>query len=143
MAAETNLLRLEANRTVLSATLQQMRRDRPKRQQLHESAYARLLARLDSLPVIEQAKGILMAESGCDPDEAFDMLRLASQRTNVKVRDLASGIVERAVQRGRQQRARDSVVPLHRRTPRAAQPPARSSLPSGGAPTAAASDASA
>jgi AmiR/NasT family two-component response regulator len=51
--------------------------------------------------VIEQAKGVLMAQAGCRPDEAFDILRRASQRTNVKVRDLAADIVERASGGGR------------------------------------------
>jgi hypothetical protein len=53
----------------------------------------RLEARLASLPVIEQAKGILMARQGCDPDEAFDVLRRASHRKNLKVRELAKEIV--------------------------------------------------
>jgi hypothetical protein len=44
--------------------------------------------------VIEQAKGIIMAQDGCGPEEAFDVLRRASQRTNVKVRELAAQIVE-------------------------------------------------
>jgi AmiR/NasT family two-component response regulator len=35
------------------------------------------------MPVIEQAKGILIAQTGCTPEEAFDMLRRASQRSNV------------------------------------------------------------
>ena len=43
--------------------------------------------------VIEQAKGILMAAQHCDADEAFDLLVRASQRENVKVRDLAVRIV--------------------------------------------------
>lgn len=62
---------------------------------LTEVAYEHLLARLQSMSVIEQAKGILMAESRCTPDEAFAMLRAASQRSNVKVRDLAQQIVAR------------------------------------------------
>jgi ANTAR domain len=66
-----------------------------ERENLREAAYARLLARLDTMPVIEQAKGILMAESRCSPDNAFAMLRAASQRSNVKVRDLAEEIVGR------------------------------------------------
>jgi len=46
--------------------------------------------------VIEQAKGILMARSpDMTPDEAFDMLRSASQRENVKLRDIALRLVER------------------------------------------------
>jgi AmiR/NasT family two-component response regulator len=35
-----------------------------------------------------------MAREGCDEDTAFDMLRRASQRTNVKLRDIARQIVE-------------------------------------------------
>ena len=45
---------------------------------------------------IEQAKGILMAQSpGINADDAFDLLRRASQRENVKLRDVAKRIVER------------------------------------------------
>jgi hypothetical protein len=50
-------------------------------------------ARLDTMPMIEQAKGILMAQQGCGPDEAFDLLRRASQRFNVPVRVLAARLV--------------------------------------------------
>ena len=45
------------------------------------------------MPVIEQAKGILMAQQRCGPDEAFDLLRQASQRFNVPVRVLAARLV--------------------------------------------------
>jgi hypothetical protein len=86
-------LQLEDTRAHLRATKEQVRAGRSARQALHESAYARLRARLESLPVIEQAKGIVMAQAGCGPDEAFELLRLASQRTNVKVRDLAADLV--------------------------------------------------
>jgi hypothetical protein len=95
------LQRLEDSRDQLRSTRAQIRAGRSERELLHESAYARLQARLESLPVIEQAKGILMAQAGCGPDEAFDMLRRASQRTNVRVRDLAAEIVGRSVTRGR------------------------------------------
>src|SRR5215469_2730158 len=50
-------------------------------------------AQPDTRPVIEQAKGILMAQQRCGPDEAFDLLRRASQRFNVPVRVLAARIV--------------------------------------------------
>ena len=46
------------------------------------------------MPVVEQAKGILMAQNRCGPDEAFDLLRRASQRANVKVSVLAARMVE-------------------------------------------------
>jgi GAF domain-containing protein len=46
-----------------------------------------------SRAIIEQAKGVLMAQSGCTADEAFERLRSASQRENVKLRDVAARIV--------------------------------------------------
>jgi hypothetical protein len=48
--------------------------------------------------VIEQAKGIIMAQSHCGGAQAFDMLRRASQRSNVPVRELAAQIVAKTVQ---------------------------------------------
>jgi hypothetical protein len=80
----------------MQTTRQQIRAGRTRRELLYYSAYARLEARLETMPVIEQAKGILMAQTGCTAEQAFDMLRRASQRANVKVRDLASEIVHRA-----------------------------------------------
>lgn len=61
------------------------------------SAHARLLARLETMPVIEQAKGIIMAQSHCGDAQAFDLLRRASQRSNVPVRELAAQIVTKTV----------------------------------------------
>jgi hypothetical protein len=61
---------------------------------LRHSAFARVQAQLESLPVIEQAKGILMAQQRCGPEEAFDLIRRASQLANIKVRVLAAEIVE-------------------------------------------------
>jgi AmiR/NasT family two-component response regulator len=94
--AEANVLRLDLTRSRLLATRQRISVCRAERQVLHDSAFARLAARLDSQPIIEQAKGILIAQLGCTPDEAFGILRAASQRTNVRVRDLARDIVDRA-----------------------------------------------
>ena len=49
-----------------------------------------------SRAVIEQAKGILMARSPhLSADEAFEVLRKASQRENVKLREIAQRIVDR------------------------------------------------
>jgi ANTAR domain len=63
------------------------------------SALTRMKAQLATMPVIEQAKGILVARTGCDPDQAFDQLRGASQRANVPVRVLAARLVEQSISR--------------------------------------------
>ena len=56
-----------------------------------------------SRAVIEQAKGILMARSPhLTADDAFDVLRKASQRENVKLRDIAQRIVDRRPSDGRE-----------------------------------------
>ena len=90
---ETQKQRFEEARARLQATFDQVRDGRPRREVLHRAAFARLQAKLDTMPVIEQAKGVLMAQHHCGPDEAFDLLRRASQRANVKVSVLAQQIV--------------------------------------------------
>jgi GAF domain-containing protein len=52
---------------------------------------------LESRAVIEQAKGVLLARTGCSLDEAFDLLRVASQNQNRKLRDIAADVVRTAV----------------------------------------------
>jgi hypothetical protein len=52
-----------------------------------------LLKRLDSQGPIEQAKGIIMAQTHCTADQAFEILRRASQRSNTKLRLLALDLV--------------------------------------------------
>lgn len=52
---------------------------------------------LESRAVIDQAKGILMAGQAITADEAFRTLRKASQRGNLKVRELALRVVDDAV----------------------------------------------
>jgi GAF domain-containing protein len=54
---------------------------------------------MESRAVIEQAKGILMGQRGCDADEAFAILVRLSQQTNRKLREVASLLVEKTVQR--------------------------------------------
>ena len=56
---------------------------------------SQLATALESRAVIDQAKGILMAVQRCGPDEAFDLLRRASQRENRKLRAVAESIVAR------------------------------------------------
>ena len=86
--------RFEAAKARLQVTLDQAREGRPQREILHHSAFARLQAKLETMPVIEQAKGILMAQHRCGPEEAFDLLRRASQNANVRVSVLAARMVE-------------------------------------------------
>ena len=103
---EGNIQRLEDSCAKMQTTRQQIRAGRTRRERLYHSAYARLEARLETMPVIEQAKGIVMAQTGCTAEQAFDMLRQASQRSNIKVRDLAEDIVGRAAAAGPNRGAR-------------------------------------
>jgi GAF domain-containing protein len=61
--------------------------------QLGEQARNMRIA-MDSRAVIEQAKGVLMAQRHVTAEQAFEILREASQRYNRKLRDIAVGIVE-------------------------------------------------
>lgn len=54
---------------------------------------ASLLGGLDTRATIGQAVGLLMARERCTADAAFDLLRTASQRSNVKLRDVAAQTV--------------------------------------------------
>lgn len=49
--------------------------------------------------VIDQAKGILMAVHGCDADQAFALLREASQSSHRKLRDVAHDMVTEIARR--------------------------------------------
>jgi hypothetical protein len=53
-------------------------------------------SKLQSLPVIEQAKGVIMARNGLTADQAFDWLCRASKQENIKVRELAARITASA-----------------------------------------------
>ena len=55
---------------------------------------AQLRAALESRQVIGEAIGILRHESNLSSDEAFEVLTRASQRMNVKLRDVARRIVQ-------------------------------------------------
>jgi GAF domain-containing protein len=68
-----------------------------------ELAESRSVARnlrlaMQSRAAIEQAKGILMARERCDPQRAFDLLRAVSQRSHVKLCDVARRLVEAAAE---------------------------------------------
>lgn len=57
---------------------------------------------LTTRAVIDQAKGILIAQQGCTADEAFELLARVSQRTHKKLHDVAAELVEQARARRRQ-----------------------------------------
>ncbi|MGY1592370.1 GAF and ANTAR domain-containing protein [Geodermatophilus sp. SYSU D00708] len=48
---------------------------------------------LDTRTVIGQAVGLLMAQERCTAEQAFALLKHSSQRRNVKLRDVAAGLV--------------------------------------------------
>jgi len=54
--------------------------------------------------VIEQAKGIVMRDRGCNADEAFDALALLSQQTHTKLRDVAQQLVDQVSSTSQRQR---------------------------------------
>lgn len=64
---------------------------------LRLAAYAELTDQLRSSlisrTVIYQAIGVIMAQERCTQAKAFEILRTASQNSNVKLRDIASAIV--------------------------------------------------
>ena len=82
------------------ATCDRVRERRSQQQIMQHSEFARLHARMGTMAVIEQAKGIVMAQQGCGPEEAFDVLRRISQHTNVKLHVLATQIVEQTAASG-------------------------------------------
>jgi GAF domain-containing protein len=66
-----------------------------------------LLSGLDTRATIGQAVGLLMAQERVTAEQAFDLLRIASQRRNVKLRDVAAGVVaafEEGLAAGRRER---------------------------------------
>lgn len=64
---------------------------------------AQLREALSSRAVIEQAKGMLMAQHECDAETAFRMLVAASRRDGRKVRDVAASMVSTSSLAGRRE----------------------------------------
>ncbi|MCA4135025.1 GAF and ANTAR domain-containing protein [Arthrobacter sp. M4] len=60
----------------------------------HNEAAANLRAALESRTAIDVAVGIIMAQNRCSQDEAFTILKSASNSRNIKLQDVASAIVE-------------------------------------------------
>ncbi|MBT2526482.1 ANTAR domain-containing protein [Streptomyces sp. ISL-99] len=57
---------------------------------------AQLRQALSSRTVIGQAQGMLMAFGACSADEAWHVLVEVSQRTNIKLREVATALVAAA-----------------------------------------------
>ncbi|WP_410596540.1 ANTAR domain-containing protein [Amycolatopsis sp. lyj-23] len=87
--AETDSRLLQLYTTVVSFGLRTTRRYRQARQRAVD-----LEAAMRSRAVIEQAKGILMAVHRISADDAMKRLVTESQRTNVKLRDIATRFVD-------------------------------------------------
>ena len=126
---ETRVLRQLAQEAIAraQATRDQILRGRSQREVLHDSAFARLATRHQTMAVIEQAKGVIMAQQGCTPEEAFDLLRRVSQRANVKVNVLAAQIVEHVVASGND----GNVTPITLGAARHPRPVAQARPPAG------------
>lgn len=68
---------------------------------------------MDTRAVIEQAKGMLMAQDRCSAAEAFTALRTMSMNRNLKLTDLAAGIVAGADTFSGAVDTRPSIPPVH------------------------------
>ena len=62
----------------------------PDEREQQDQMTAQLAAIAENRAVIEQAKGVLMAAYGIEPNRAFEILVWRSQETNIKIRKLAS-----------------------------------------------------
>lgn len=60
----------------------------------HRTTNEHLRAAMEARTTIDLAVGIVMAQNKCGQDTAFGILRQASSNRNVKLRDLAAGIVQ-------------------------------------------------
>lgn len=94
LESEGLVRKCEQARAHVQATRDQVRRCRSQRETMRALAPAGRQAGLGCIPVVEQAKGIVMAQQGCRPEEAFDLMRRASQRASVHVYVLAAQIVD-------------------------------------------------
>jgi GAF domain-containing protein len=88
-ADRDTLLLLATHASLALATTQAVTRGELQLEQLRQA--------IDSRDVIGQAKGVLMARRGITADEAFAILRQASQDINVKLRDVAASVAAHVV----------------------------------------------
>lgn len=79
---------------VLFATLARLALDSAEDRAAEEDKLGNLHEALRSRELIGQAQGILMERERLSADEAFDMLRRASQHLNIKLREVAVRLVD-------------------------------------------------
>ena len=114
---EANSRHMDEMRQTLLSVTDELRSSRNQRDIRDKSAFAELEARLATLPVIEQAKGILIARTGCSAKEAFGLLQSASQEAKIPISEVAADTVRQAVS---QHKAAAKPTPKPPRSPRAA-----------------------
>lgn len=88
----TDPLRSPAPQGIPSPVASAVAREREERLRLLQEEVEQLRQAIASRPVIDQARGILMATYGCTSDEAWHILREASQLSNTKLRDVAEAL---------------------------------------------------
>ncbi|KES05558.1 hypothetical protein BU52_18705 [Streptomyces toyocaensis] len=88
----TDPLRSPAPESVPSPLSATVAREREERLNLLQEEVEQLRRAIASRPVIDQARGVLMATYGCTPDEAWHILREASQLSNTKLRAVAESL---------------------------------------------------
>jgi response regulator NasT len=96
----TDPLRSPAPEGAPSRTVSAVALEREERLHLLEEEVEQLRRAIASRPVIDQARGILMATYGCTSDEAWHILREASQLSNTKLRAVAEALTAGAEAEG-------------------------------------------
>ncbi|WP_030239247.1 ANTAR domain-containing response regulator [Streptomyces sp. NRRL S-455] len=74
--------------------------ERAERLHILQEEVEQLRQAIASRPVIDQARGILMATHGCTSDEAWHILRETSQLSNTKLREVAAAVTAGAETNG-------------------------------------------
>ncbi|MEU7472916.1 ANTAR domain-containing protein [Streptomyces sp. NPDC044984] len=96
----TDPLRSPAPEGAPPGTVSAVALEREERLQLLEEEVEQLRRAIASRPVIDQARGILMATYSCTSDEAWHILREASQLSNTKLRTVAEALTAGAEAEG-------------------------------------------
>jgi GAF domain-containing protein len=85
---------IDRGRGMLLAAMAGMAFSSARNREDEDRRAANFQAALATREMIGQAQGILMERERISPDEAFDILRRASQHLNIKLRDIAQNLVE-------------------------------------------------